>query len=56
MRVRRTENSGDFTIEVMVEDWQKDDESQEVFEERMVMLTKRLTTLSSELAEEPEGD
>lgn len=56
MRIRRTESIDNSMIEVMVEDWQKDDESQEIFEERMVRLTERLVMLDSQPAEETQGD
>lgn len=56
MRIRRTESIDNSMIEVMVEDWQKGDESQEIFEERMVRLTERLVMLDSQPAEETQGD
>ena len=56
MRVRRTESIDNSMIEVFIEDWQKDDESQEVFEERIVRLTERLVMLESQPAEETQGD
>jgi len=43
-------------IEVSVEDWCHDDESQEVFEERIVRLTERLVLLDTQYAEETQGD
>lgn len=55
MRIRRTESINDTAIEVFIEDWPKDDESQEVFEERIVRLAERLTMLDSQPAEK-EGD
>ena len=56
MRVRRTESSGDVTIEVFIDDWPKDNESQEVFEERLLRFAERLTMLDTQpAAEEKEG-
>ena len=56
MRIRRTERIDDSAIEVFIEDWPKEDESQEVFEERIVRLAERLTVFKSEPAEKNEGD
>ena len=57
MRIRRTERIEDAEIEVFIEDWLKDDESQEVFEERIVRLMERLPVLdTSEPAEKNRGD
>jgi len=55
MRIRRTESIDGSAIEVFIEDWPKDDESQEVFEERIVRLAERLTMLDSQPVEK-EGD
>jgi len=55
MRIRRTERIDNAEIEVFVEDWPQDDESMEVFEERMIRFAERLTMLdTSQPAEETE--
>lgn len=63
MRIRRTESVGDNAVEVMIEDWPRDGESEEVFEERIVRLADRLTVLDfpkeqsdAEGAEKTEGE
>lgn len=38
MRIRRSESFEESAIEVFIEDWPKDDESQEVFEERLSLI------------------
>lgn len=47
MRIRRSEEVGKVWVEVQLEDFPREDESQEQFEERMVRLTGRLITLDS---------
>ena len=56
MRMRRTERVDDSMIEVFVEDWPADDESREVFEERMIRFAERLTMLDTSQPAETEGD
>lgn len=58
MRMRRTERVDDSTIEVFLEDWPREGESEEVFEERLLRFAERLTMLdTSEHAEKnEEGD
>lgn len=55
--MRRTERIDDAEIEVFLEDWPRDGESEAVFEERLLRLAERLTMLdTSQPAEEKEGD
>lgn len=57
MRIRRTESVDDSMIEVFLEDWPRDGESEEVFEERLLRFAERLTMLdTAQPAEEKEGD
>ena len=56
MIIRRAELIEDSAIEVFIEDWPRDGESQEMFEERMLRFTERLTMLdTTEPAEKNEG-
>ena len=45
MKIRRSEEADGTWVEIQLEDWPRDDESQEQFEERMVRLTGRLMVL-----------
>lgn len=56
MRIRRSEEAEGTMVEVFLEDWPRDDESQEQFEERMVRLTGRLMALEPDKVEEPTDD
>lgn len=57
MRIRRTERDDDQAIEVFIEDWPREGESEEVFEERLLRFAERLVMLdTAQPAEEKEGD
>jgi hypothetical protein len=55
VRIRRTERDDDQVIEVFIEDWPREGESEEVFEERLLRFAERLVMLdTTQPAEEKE--
>jgi hypothetical protein len=57
VRIRRTERDDDQVIEVFIEDWPREGESEEVFEERLLRFAERLVMLdTTQPAEEKGGD